>query len=164
VNFSKEWVVGGAIETGLERLLDIEAIRVLKYRYGALCDDDYKSDGLAALFTEGAVWDGGPFGRYEGREAIRAFFAGAPAAVSFAVHYLINPIIEVDGDTATGQWSLWQSMVFRTTSKAYWLIGRYTDQYVREADGWLFAGVTLQVRALTPYDQGPGKVLLADDV
>ena len=151
-------------EANLQRLLDIEAIRTLKYRYGALCDDDYRADGLAALFTKDAVWDGGPFGRYEGREAIRAFFAGAPAAVSFAVHYLINPIIEIDGDRAEGQWSLWQSMVFRETSKAYWLIGQYTDQYVRTAGGWLFAGVSLKVRVLTPYDLGPGKVLIADDV
>lgn len=155
--------MSGATETGLRRLLDIEAVRALKYRYGALCDDDYRADELATLFTEDAVWDGGPFGRYEGREAIRAFFAGAPAAVSFAVHYLINPVIDIDGDTATGQWSLWQSMVFRKTSKAYWLIGQYTDRYVRAADGWLFAGVALHVRALTPYDQGPGKVLVAED-
>lgn len=153
-----------ATEAGLQRLLDIEAVRTLKYRYGALCDDDYAADGLAALFTKDAVWDGGPFGRYEGRDAIRAFFAGAPAAVSFAAHYMINPVIEIDGDSARGQWSLWQSMVFRKTSKAYWLIGQYTDQYVRAADGWLFTSVSLKVRALTPYDLGPGKVLIADDV
>lgn len=156
--------MANATEVGLQRLLDIEAVRTLKYRYGALCDDDYNADGLAALFTKDAVWDGGPFGRYEGREAIRAFFAGAPAAVSFAVHYLINPVIGIDGDRATGQWSLWQSMVFRRTNKAYWLIGQYTDQYVRAADGWLFTRVSLKVRALTPYDLGPGKVLIADDV
>jgi len=55
----------------VRRLEDIEAVKQLKYRYAAFCDQDYDPDGLAPLFTENAIWDGGIMGRYEGRDAIR---------------------------------------------------------------------------------------------
>ena len=54
------------LEERLQRIEDIEAIRLLKHRYCAFCDDNYDADGIAALFTENAVWDAGPFGRNEG--------------------------------------------------------------------------------------------------
>ena len=68
----------------VRRLDDLEALKQLKHRYAAFCDDDYDADGLAPLFTEDAVWDGSILGRYEGREAIRKFFSGAHRAVPFA--------------------------------------------------------------------------------
>ena len=61
------------IEVSLKRLLDIEAIRALKYRYARLCDDGYPPDELAAMFTEDGVWQSDLFGTYKGREAIRAW-------------------------------------------------------------------------------------------
>jgi hypothetical protein len=68
------------LESRLARLEDREQLRELKHRYPALCDADYYADGLAELFTPDAVWDGGAMGRHEGREAIRAFFAGSDRA------------------------------------------------------------------------------------
>lgn len=145
----------------LERLVDVEAIRTLKYRYAALCDQDYPRQELKALFTDDAVWDGGIFGVHSGREAIGDFFAGSAQAVEFAMHYIVNPLIEVDGDRAMGSWMLWQSVVLRENKKAYWLMGRYQDTYARIEGEWKFAHVTLKVESLTPYDEGPGKVLIA---
>lgn len=150
-------------EVSVKRLLDIEAIRALKYRYAQLCDDGYPADELAELFTADAVWHGDPLGKYEGREAIRAFFAATPEMLLFAAHYLTNPVIEVAGDTATGSWYLWEPLVARRTSQAYWLMARYADVYRREADGWKFASMTLLVKSFTPYEQGPGKVLISKD-
>ena len=60
-----------SLEERIQRLEDIEAIKQLKAEYCAYCDDGYNPDGIANLYTEDAVWDGGPFGRYEGRDAIR---------------------------------------------------------------------------------------------
>jgi hypothetical protein len=68
----------------IELLLDLEAIKTLKHQYCAYCDDNYNPDGIAGLFVEDAVWDGGDFGRCEGREAIRKFFRGAPKMLSLA--------------------------------------------------------------------------------
>ena len=62
------------LDRRIRRLEDLEAIKQLKARYAALCDANYDADGLAALFTADAVWDGGQLGKSEGREAIRQFF------------------------------------------------------------------------------------------
>jgi hypothetical protein len=79
----------------------MEAVKQLKYRYCAACDDDYDSDRLAPLFTEDAIWDGGPMGRYE-------------------------------------------------------------DRYRREGERWRFERVTIDLRMLSPYEEGFAKVRLAE--
>jgi ketosteroid isomerase-like protein len=65
------------IERRLQVLEDAEAIRNLKARYAALCDNQYDADGIASLFTEDAVWESPALGRFEGRDAIRNFFRGS---------------------------------------------------------------------------------------
>src|SRR3954462_10875073 len=94
------------IERRLQALEDAEAIRNLKARYAALCDNQYDADGIASLFAEDAVWESPALGRFEGREAIRNFFRGASGIFSFAIHYSLNGHIEVDGDMARAQWYL----------------------------------------------------------
>lgn len=153
--------MGAEIDPRLKRLIDIEDIKQLKARYAMLCDDDYEAEGLAALFTENAVWDGSALGYAEGREAIRSFFRNAPAMVTFAVHTVTNPLIEIDGDRATGRWYLWQPMVLRENSACVWLCAQYDDRYERTPDGWRFAHVKITIRAFSPYEEGFGKVLVA---
>lgn len=62
------------LERRIRVLEDIEAIKKLKARYAYYCDDNYDADGIANLFVEDGIWDGGDFGRYQGREEIRKFF------------------------------------------------------------------------------------------
>ena len=93
-------------ERRLQVLEDAEAIRNLKARYAALCDNQYDADGIASLFTEDAVWESPALGRFEGREAIRNFFRGASGIYSFAIHYSLNGHIEVDGETSRARWYL----------------------------------------------------------
>src|SRR5215813_9512139 len=85
------------VERRLQVLEDAEAIRNLKARYAAFCDNQYDADGIAALFTDDALWESPGLGRFEGREAIRNFFRGASAIFPFAIHYSLNGHIEVDG-------------------------------------------------------------------
>lgn len=144
----------GNLEARVRRLEDIEALKQLKARYAAYCDADYDAERLAPLFTADAVWDGGAMGRYEGREAIRAFFSSASRAVPFAIHHVSNPILEIDGDRATGRWYLWQPCTFAQGDQALWMAGRYDDVYRRESDGWRFAHVTVELRMLSPYEAG----------
>ena len=145
-------------------LADVERIKQLKHTYCALCDDHYNADGLAALFTEDAVWDGGPMGVQRGRAAIRSFFEGSSKRVPFALHMVTNPIIEVEGDTATGSWYLWQPMVYALPEgeQAYWMSVRYDDRYRREPQGWRFEYVRITLKVLSPYDQGFAKARIAD--
>lgn len=114
---------------------------------------------MAPLFTADAVWDGGErFGRYEGIEAIKGFFAGVSSQIVWALHYMIGPVIEVadDLETATGSWYLWQpcTVVGKDGPQAVWLTGRYRDRYRREPDGWKFAEVSLDVQTVSPLEEG----------
>ena len=85
------------IERRLRALEDVEEIKRLKARYCAYCDDNYDADKIASLFVADAIWDGGIRGKAEGREGIREFFVNAPNRLPFAVHMVMNPIIEVSG-------------------------------------------------------------------
>ena len=131
----------------VQRLEDIEAIKALKARYCARCDDGYDSDGIAELYTEDAVWDGGnTFGVREGREAIRKHFEAAASRVSIARHHVMNPVIEVDGDTA------WVATDFAFVSRANTILstGRYLDAMCRSPDRWRLASREIVFSGDTP--------------
>ena len=141
----------------IQWLFDVEQIKQLKHRYCAFCDQAYDPDGIVQLFVEDGVWDGGLFGCYNGRAAIHAFFTGASKQISFANHYVSNPVIDINGDTATGHWDLWQPMVTEPAHRAAWLVAKYHDTYVRRAAGWMFQRLEVDVKALTPYEEGFAK-------
>ena len=142
------------LERRLKVLEDIEEIKLLKRRYCAYCDDNYDVDGLASLFTEDAVWDGGIRGKAEGREGIRGFFQHAPQRLPFAIHMVLNPIIEVNGDTAKGTWYLFQPCTFADGDRAVWGSARYDEDYVRVDGHWMFKHLKLTSHFWTPFDEG----------
>jgi hypothetical protein len=142
------------LEQRLRALEDIEAIKKLKARYCAHCDNNYDADGIASLFTKEAVWDGGSFGKHEGQEAIRIFFRGAPQIFPFAIHQVMNPIIEVKGEQATGSWYLFQPATLAEGDQAVWLAARYEEEYVKMGGEWKFKHLKVFPSFLTPYEQG----------
>ena len=141
------------LEARLSRLEDEAAIIRLKARYARACDNGYDPEALAGLFVPDGVWDGGElFGRAEGTEGIRTFFAGAAAYIPWALHFTLNPLIEVapDGRTAAGSWYLWQPCL-RQRSRGpalSWLAGTYADTYEKTGDGWRFREVLVRARWL----------------
>lgn len=140
----------------VQALEDIEAIKKLKARYCAYCDEGYDADGIASLFTPDGVWDGGRFGKYQGQEAIRNFFRGASQIFPFALHYVMNPLIEVKGQHASGRWYLLQpaTLAEGNQQQAVWLAARYDEEYVKIDGEWKFARLTVSPAFLTPVDQG----------
>ena len=148
------------LEARLRRLEDIETIKQLKAMYCRYCDDGYDADGIASLFTEDAVWDGGrTFGRAEGRDGIHRHFRGAGQRVTIARHQVMNPIIEIDPadpDLATGHWLLFQPCTDNGPDgeRAVWLAATYADRYRRVDDGWLIAETLIDVAFFTPFDAG----------
>ncbi|MSP81816.1 MAG: nuclear transport factor 2 family protein [Alphaproteobacteria bacterium] len=141
----------------IDRLASIEAIKQLKARYCAACDDHYAADAIVALFTEDAVWDAGEaFGTYRGREAIRAFFAGISGTITFAAHLILNPIIEVDGDQATGTFRLIMpcTMVADGKPEARWMVSSYDNRFVRRDGVWLFQHLRVTVNINAPHLKG----------
>ena len=127
------------LETRVRALEDTDAIRNLKARYAELCDDNYNPDGIAALFVEDAVWESGPLGRFEGREAIREFFRGASRIFTFAIHYTLNS----HGD------------------QAMWRAGIDEEEYVRMNGRWMFKSKKSTGLFNTPFDSGWNKVRFA---
>lgn len=145
------------LEKQVQKLEDIEAIRKLKAQYCSYCDNNYEAAPIAALFTEDAVWDGGPFGRFVGPAAIEGFFRAVSGKLSFAMHYVTNPLIEVDGDRARGKWYLFEPCTFVDGTQAVWGGAYYEDEYVKVNGQWKFRNVKIISNFWTPYEQGWAK-------
>jgi hypothetical protein len=73
----------------------------------------------------------------------------------------VNPIIEIDGDQATGDWLLWQPMVVAEGDQAMWLGARYEERYLRVGGRWLIDDLHLAIHMMSPYELGFGKALIA---
>ncbi len=129
-----------SLEQRLRRLEDIEEIKKLKARYCEACDGGWDGrashniEKIVAVFAQDGVWDGGVYGRREGREALRDYYQHNPE-VPFAFHLLTNPIIEVNGDYATGNWHLLISLTQADQSSVL-IGGVFDDEYTRTAEGW----------------------------
>ena len=149
------------LETRVRALEDTDAIRNLKARYAELCDDNYNPDGIAALFVEDAMWESGPLGRFEGREAIREFFRGASRIFTFAIHYSLNSQIEVTGDTARAKWYLFMPCTVGDGDQAMWRAGIDEEEYVRMNGRWMFKSKKSTGLFNIPFDSGWNKVRFA---
>ena len=146
------------LESRIRAVEDTDAIRNLKARYAELCDDDYNPDGIADLFVDDAVWESGPLGRFEGKESIRDFFRGASEIFTFAIHYSLNPQIEVTGDTARARWYLFMPCTVGDGDQAMWRAGIDDEEYVRVDGHWMFKSKKSTGIFNTPFDSGWAKV------
>jgi hypothetical protein len=148
-----------SVEARLAKLEAVEKIRALKARYADVCDTGYNPERMVPLFTSDAVWDGGErFGRYEGIDAIYGFFRDVSKQITWALHYMVAPSIEIADDlrSASGSWYLWQpcTVVGEQGPQAVWLTGRYADRYRLEDDGWRFSEVRLDCQTVSPFEEG----------
>ena len=135
------------LEAKVQRLLDLEEIKMLKYKYCLYNDGGWPAQPLshqgpaADLYTEDGVWDGSPIIKAEGRENIRKLFESM-AGLPMAYHAVTNPIIEIDGDTARGHWHLISGSVGQVSGGAFsegnstFGFAGYAEEYVRTPEGW----------------------------
>lgn len=128
----------------VEALEARNAIEELKTQYARRSDAVFNNPGnasavaLADLFTDDGVLNLGPFGSFSGRDQlINAFENILPQGTQWSTHYIVNPLIAVDGDTATGNWYyLIQSLPAGENATLTQFFGGYDDQYVKTDDGW----------------------------
>jgi hypothetical protein len=92
------------LEKRITVLEDIEAIKKLKALYCEICDDDHNQDRIVTIFTEDGIWESQDLGQAHGHAELRKLFKNFAERISFSQHNVMNPIIEVDGDTAKGSW------------------------------------------------------------
>jgi hypothetical protein len=147
-------MINDDIEKRVTVLEDIEAIKRLKARYCAICDDDHNPGKIATVFTEDGIWEGGDFGEAQGHQAIRKLFEGFQRLISFSQHNLMNPIIEVEGDRAKGTWYLMGPFTFREKNEAKWLAACYQDDYIKVAGEWKHQHLRATIRMIAPYEKG----------
>jgi hypothetical protein len=140
------------IETRIDQLESIHAIKNLKHTYMAYCDSGYPPVKLGPLFTEEAIWTNTEFGHHAGRAAIEEFFGGVSAQIVFAAHLAMNFIIDVDGDKATGKWRLLMPCTFMEDGKkiSRWILGDYDELYERRNGKWLFSKIDFVVNFNVP--------------
>ncbi len=145
------------LERKVRDLESANEIRNLKATYAAACDDNYNPDLIASLFVEDATWESQGLGKFEGREAIREFFRGISSYFTFALHYGLNPHIEVTGDTARARWYLFMPCTVSDGDRALWRAGIDDEEYVRVDGKWMFKSKRSAPIFNTPYEDGWAK-------
>nr|WP_255720391.1 nuclear transport factor 2 family protein [Acuticoccus kalidii] len=142
----------------------IEEIKRLKAYYAKCADEKYTEDherrpqdevnavarDQCSVFTEDAIWDGGVFGRHEGREAIYNNLRLGPW--KFTVHMFMTPLIEVDGDRGTGRWLIWETGTLTEGDTPIFLAASIEEEYVKQDGKWLISKVEQTNRFMTRFD------------
>ena len=145
-------------------LVTIRQIEQLKYRYvRALDTKDW--DLFASCFTSDATASYGERLGFAGPEEIVGFMRENLGPTMITVHQVHHPEITVDGDQATGTWSLMDRVIM--TEFRFLLDGMsfYEDRYVRDADGeWRIAHTGYQrvYEQMVSFDDVPSFKLTAN--
>ena len=139
----------------ITRLEDLEAIKQLKATYCDVCDDDHNPERMVELFVEDGIWEGKGIARAEGHAEIHALFTRFGAMMSFSQHMVMNPIIDVSGDTARGTWYFFGPFTFTKNNQATWQATRYLEDYVKRDGRWLFRHLQVKGPGFSaPYQKG----------
>ena len=136
----------------LQRLEDIEALRMLRNRYHA-CVNDGRYGEIGALCAEDAIVHLGYLARYEGRDAIdKGFRAMGERERFFIKQYVHAHSVEVNGDQGTG--TSYLEARYGRAGVSYLVSGRYDDVYVRQNSVWLFQSMTVEIYYTVPAGVG----------
>lgn len=125
---------------------DIVEIQKVKARY-CLGVDLLPTDAVAGekelhdIFAEDVMADYGS-GPLEGRRAVLDFLVPALSATrTWLWHAIHTPLIDLDGDTARGRWTIVAMMREREDGPTGTVVGRYDDAFRRDEKGWKIAAV-----------------------
>lgn len=133
------------LEARITRLEDIEAIKQLKVRYAHICDDLHNPETINSVFAEDGVWESADFGTARGHAEIKELFSKFRPMFTLSQHNMVNPLIEVDGDRATGVWYIlgpWNP----ADGSPQWFFLRYDDEYVKVDGEWKFKRLSFTTR------------------
>lgn len=154
------------LATRLRRLEDIEEIRGMKALYAHACDEKFtdtheprSEQDINALiqpmaervFAEDAVWHVPPDEPVRGRAAIADRLV--KSRWTFAMHYYVNPVIDIRGDTAHATWMLFEPLTVAETNKSMWMSAMTEEDYVRTSDGWRLREYFVRLKFISEFTQ-----------
>ena len=142
------------LEQRVQALEDVNAIRHLKARYAAYCDDQYNPDGLAALFTEDVVgkaraWGGLKGETRSGRSSVVPR-SSSPLRSTTASMGRLTCRATQPGRSGT----LFMPCTLGESNRAMWRAGVDHEEYVRVAGEWKFKRKTSAPLFHTPFGRG----------
>lgn len=111
-------------------------------RKHAYCDrlDATDADGFVACFAPDAELEVSVYGTARGEAELREFVAWVDDAVAHSAHLVANPVIDVDGGTASGSW-YYVVVLEYPDGEVEFGQGRYRDDF-RLVDGdWTLTAV-----------------------
>lgn len=128
-----------ALRERIQRLEDLEAIRDLTARYADAINKGWNGktvdlDALAHVFATDARWESHEGEVTDGIDAILAEVPATTSGVEFSMHAFVNPIIDLDGDTATAHWLMWVTSVMAADPRSVYMSADIT--YIRNSDSW----------------------------
>ncbi len=102
-----------SLEERVQKLEDIEAIKKLTAQYSYHINKGWNNkvvhvDAMPAIFSEHAVWESKAMKiRAEGLQDLMDILRRETEHTDFSMHSYTNPIIDISGDEATGNWLFW---------------------------------------------------------
>ena len=120
-----------------QSIADEQQIRNLVHRYA---DAASRRDpaGVVSTFTADGVWQAAELGRFQGRDAMVAFFTSMLKGWNVFLQGLMSGVVVLDAtnpDRAAGRWFV-QEIGQRTEGANLTIAGVYHDEYVRDAGAW----------------------------
>ena len=140
-----------ALEAEVRELRDREEIRELRYRYHE-CINEGTTDEIPGLFAYDGSLDFGYLGATSGQAGITKFFSRVGDLLSFVRQFIHAHSISFEDDTVTGRSYLEAKSV--SDGRAFFVVGRYDDQYIREDGRWKFARMEFVPVFTVPFDEG----------
>ena len=143
------------LPTEVQQLLDKDAIEELVYEWDYLTDERADTaDVIETYCTDDVIYDAGPLGSAEGKAAFIEVAEGLwDEEVMFTRHMRSNPVIDVDGDDATGKWYA-EIPSITADGDAIWVQGTYEIDFRRVEGDWKISKYTFDFAYATPYDEG----------
>ena len=89
---------------------------------------------------------------YLGRAKILEIFRGSMARVEYLTQICAAGIVDVDGERATGRWTITEFAKYRDNDKLSYFQGTYEDVMVKTGEGWLFAERILKRTAQARFE------------
>ena len=145
---------GRSLEERLQRVEDILEIQDVMNRYATYINKGWagkevQPDMIPTVFAEDATFDAPEMG-HSGRGAamIGEGMAKETQVVEFSMHIFLNPVLQVDGDTASGNWLMWIAVKRELGTRFVFM--SYDLTFSRTPDGWRIQTLLLNIGAMIP--------------